>query len=410
MKLTNSYNSSKNCSSGNKRFVYTLLTSTCFLMLVPLFIVCACSKEPTDSKTDGQAVRFIGEQQIDFSIPFKNTIVGGISGIDMGPNETFYLISDDAGEINPSRFYTAVLNYDSQSFYSVTFTDVINMKTQAKTIFPSINSLSGPEQKEIANAESIRYNAETNSLFWTSEGLNSAALSYAIQPFIRQMSLNGDYISEVPTPEQFRYNRQSEDYGLRANATFEGLCLIPESNELLTVTEAPLIQDGLRPNFTRSGAPVRIARINWKTNQQIAQYAYISDKTPIEPIPGSASSNNGVSEILAIDANRFLVLERSFSAGHPTSEGNSIRLYEIDLSKATPIDGSLSLATTSFTPVSKTLVLDFSQIGKTKIDNVEGMCWGKTLANGHRSLVFVTDNNFSTNQLFQIFVFEVSSL
>ena len=69
-----------------------------------------------------------------------------------------------------------------------------------------------------------------------------------------------------------------------------------------------------------NGAPVRIIRINWKTNQQVAQYAYVPDKTPIQPHPASARSDKGVTEILDIDSCRFLVLEHSFSQGHEIAE------------------------------------------------------------------------------------------
>jgi hypothetical protein len=41
------------------------------------------------------------------------------------------------------------------------------------------------------------------------------------------------------------------------------------------------------------------------------------------------------------------------------------------------------------------------------IDNIEGVTWGPMLANGHRSLIFVTDNNFSESQKTQVLLFEV---
>ena len=101
------------------------------------------------------------------------------------------------------------------------------------------------------------------------------------------------------------------------------------------------------------------------------------------------------------------MLERSFSAGHETGKGNSIRLYEIDLSSAATIDGDASLMKMHFIPVAKKLVLDFSRTELDNIDNIEGMCWGKQLPDGKKSMVFVSDNNFSKKQVFQILVFEV---
>jgi hypothetical protein len=48
----------------------------------------------------------------------------------------------------------------------------------------------------------------------------------------------------------------------------------------------------------------------------------------------------------------------------------------------------------------KELVLNFKKIRKQlssrRIDNIEGMCFGPKLANGNRSLLFISDNNFNT--------------
>jgi hypothetical protein len=52
---------------------------------------------------------------------------------------------------------------------------------------------------------------------------------------------------------------------------------------------------------------------------------------------------------------RFLVLERSLSVG---VVGNQVRLYEINVSSATNILATVSLTGTTYTPVTKRLVLD----------------------------------------------------
>lgn len=377
------------------------------LLLFTLVSIQGCrAKDPQTTNIGDGLFRLIGEQEIKKAIRIKNTVVGGISGIDMSPEGVFYMISDDISEYGRSRFYTAILDYNESSFNSIEFTDVIYTKTPSGNIFPVREKLGESADREVANAESVRYDAVTNSLFWTSEGLEDSRIG-PVQPFIRQMDLQGDFIAEISIPEQFRYSGGREKKGLRPNAAFESLCLIPDTQELLAATEAPLIQDGLRANYFQNGAPVRIVRINWETNQQIAQYAYVPDKTPVPPIPESGASYNGVTEILAIDSVRILVLERSYSVGHTTGSGNSIRVYEVDLSDASTIDGNSSLAETPFIPLQKKLVLDFSQTGMKKVDNIEGMCWGKELKNGNKSIVFVSDDNFSDRQIFQVVVFEV---
>ena len=44
---------------------------------------------------------------------------------------------------------------------------------------------------------------------------------------------------------------------------------------------------------------------------------------------------------------------------------------------------------------------------KPVIYNIEGVTFGPILANGHRSLIFVTDNNFNTKEKTQFLLFEV---
>ena len=44
---------------------------------------------------------------------------------------------------------------------------------------------------------------------------------------------------------------------------------------------------------------------------------------------------------------------------------------------------------------------------KIHIDNVEGICLGPQLPNGHSSLILISDNNFNSQQKTQIFLFEI---
>jgi hypothetical protein len=102
------------------------------------------------------------------------------------------------------------------------------------------------------------------------------------------------------------------------------------------------------------------------------------------------------------------VLERSFSVG---VIGNQVRLYEIDISKATNVLTAANLQ--GATAVTKRLVLDFETL-KTQlggIANLEGITFGPRLANGKRSLVVIADDNFpladSATDRNQVIVFEV---
>jgi hypothetical protein len=77
------------------------------------------------------------------------------------------------------------------------------------------------------------------------------------------------------------------------------------------------------------------------------------------------------------------------------------------------VTDSESLAGLRFRPLSKRLILNLDtlpELGSSrlpKIDNIEGVSFGPTLPNGHRSLVLVSDNNFNPDQITQFLAFEV---
>ena len=62
--------------------------------------------------------------------------------------------------------------------------------------------------------------------------------------------------------------------------------------------------------------------------------------------------------------------------------------------------------TPSKKPITKKLLLDMTSLNRF-IDNIEGVTFGPTLPNGHRSLIFVADDNFANYQKQQFLLFEV---
>jgi hypothetical protein len=100
----------------------------------------------------------------------------------------------------------------------------------------------------------------------------------------------------------------------------------------------------------------------------------------------------------------LLVVERSFSIGRPAS---TIRLFIAGLNAATDVKDHPSLKDgVAFTPVTKKLLLNMDTLG-FYIDNIEGVTFGPRLENGHRTLVFIADNNFDKREKSQVLLFEV---
>ena len=87
-------------------------------------------------------------------------------------------------------------------------------------------------------------------------------------------------------------------------------------------------------------------------------------------------------------------------------KSTSIRIYLADAGDANDISSVPAL--TSFQDIksiSKKLLFNLEDL-HIYIDNIEGMTFGPLLANGHQSLLLVSDDNFSSAQTSQFFLFE----
>ena len=74
---------------------------------------------------------------------------------------------------------------------------------------------------------------------------------------------------------------------------------------------------------------------------------------------------------------------------------------------ATDISGTLSLSDAPpAKPLSKKLLLNMDDLGMY-VDNIEGISFGPTLPNGHKTLLLVADNNFVAIEKTQFFLFEI---
>jgi 3-phytase len=134
----------------------------------------------------------------------------------------------------------------------------------------------------------------------------------------------------------------------------------------------------------------------------------MTDPIAESPVPSTNFAVNGLVELLPMNNEFLLAMERSFSVGAPGT-GNTIKLYRVAVPGADDINGAASLAgiVDSIQPVEKTLLLDLDTLG-IPLDNVEGMAFGPNLPDGRRSLVLVSDNNFAPAQFTQFLLFAVS--
>jgi hypothetical protein len=350
-----------------------------------------CATREALLPTGEPRLRLLGETMLPPRLHFKGTTVGGLSAIDHDPATGLWVaLSDDRSELQAARFYTLRVDV-AVAGLGVEVLDVVTLRQADGHPFPK-RQMGG----EVVDPEGMRLLPNGRGVLWTSEG----DLRVNQSPSLREARLDGAHVRDFEIPPLLQFGRPGT--GPRDNLTFEGLALTPDARTAWVAMEAALQQDGPEPGVGRPGGPCRFTAFDVASGRAVRQIAYLPDPIPHAPKLPGGPADNGVSEILMIDADRMLVLERAYSAG----VGTSLRIYAIDAREASDTLALPRLRAGEYRPVAKRFIADFAQLGLSRLDNTEGMCWGPPLPNGHRTLVVVSDDNFNARQVTQFAAFE----
>jgi hypothetical protein len=340
------------------------------IISILLFCVIILGCKNGDVKSvDKLQLRFLDEFILADDIIVDSTLVGGLSGIDYY-NGLYYLVCDDAS--NP-RYYEATITIKDTVITNIAITKIIKIRDSSKYL----------------DLEAIRYDGNTNKIFLTSEG----HIDKQEFPLFFSVNSDGDIVNEFKIPTAFYPNSTQQP---RHNATLEGLSKNYNEEEYWVAMELPLKADGPEPQLIHTKSPVRITLISTTSNQALKQFAYLLD--PIAKQPKGNFAVNGLSDILEYAKAKFFVIERSYSSGLG-NQSNTIKIFNVDATKATNTLNIDSLRIESYVPATKTLLLDFenlrNRLTNNSIDNIEGITFGPTLPNGNKTLLLVSDNNFN---------------
>ncbi|MEO8853597.1 MAG: esterase-like activity of phytase family protein [Ginsengibacter sp.] len=370
------------------------------LILLPFLISCAVSRH---SKNEGaiNQLTFLSQYSVPYNQQFEKTTIGGLSGIDYNPvKEEYYFISDDRSQFNPARFYKASISIHHDKIDSVIFLQTIFLKDAKGNFYPNSNKDPG----HAPDPEALRFDAKNQTFIWSSEGERIVDPQKAIleNPAVTEINKDGQYIDTFQLPYQTVMS--AKDFGPRQNGVFEGLTFTNDYRNLFVSVEEPLHQDGPRAGTGDSTGIVRFIKWDIASKKPLAQYAYKIDPVAYPPITPSAFKINGISDILSIGKNKFLVIERSYSTGRLAC---TIKIFLADVEHAENIAGVSSLKNKpDVKMISKRLLLNMDNLG-FYIDNIEGVTFGPTLSNGKRSLLFIADNNFNSLEKSQFLLFEI---
>ena len=377
-------------------FFQKLLVSLLFVGV--LFSLTACNP-PRRVSAEERMFRNLSLEFIDqYEIPkttYQDTLVGGLSAIAYNRDrDVFYVLSDDRSQYSPARFYTFKLKVKQTDDKAM---EIDRFEPEAVTI---LSNESGQYQQGSIDPEGLAISPR-NTVFISSEGNPTKD----VKPFIGEFELQtGKKLLDLRLPKRYFPSEDSPDRGIQENLAFESLTISrtgppQDPFRVFTATESALIQDESLETEERT----RIRLLHYTINPVgdpvlLAEHLYLLEPAPVEVI------SNGLTELFALQTEGyFLSLERTFGFA-----GAGAKIFEVIIGNATDTTNIASLKgnISQVQPLRKKLLLDLEGLG-IYLDNLEGMTVGPRLPDGSQSLLLISDDNFSDDQISQLLLFRL---
>jgi len=216
---------------------------------------------------------------------------------------------------------------------------------------------------------------------------------------LRRFTAPANLVPKVGTTTDYASTPPTLTAGREPNRGFEGLAISPDGKYAYAMLQNGAVTDGWSGG--NRGKYTRIVKYDIETGNAVAQYAYELD---------SSGQGRGISSIVALGGDRFLVLERNnrgvgVGATFASADKN---IFEINLSGASDVTG-INLPTTGALPSgylaavksAKLIDLDantLAALGNKAPEKMEGFAVGPMLADGSYMLLMGTDNDYSVTQ------------
>ena len=332
---------------------------------------------------------------------------GGISAIDRIGNSSKYILASDRGPQDGQvdfhcRWHTARLAVQPGNEKPVTI-ELLGTHTLSDGRGHYFTGLASAIDHESGKTP-IRLDPE--GIRMVDDG--SVWISDEYGPQVLHFDFDGRLLSTIHPSAEMRADTHAGDFlvelkendaGRLPNRGMEGLALCDECGTLVAVLQSPLIQETeMSPSGFKTGENCRIVRMDTSGGHR-EQFAYHLD-----------NHMNGLSDILALDHDRFLVIERDSTVG---SESVFKKIMAVDLSKATDVSQMERLPVralpVAIAAASKLVLIDmldprFGLAGTEFPEKLEGLAWGPEI-NGRPTLVVASDNDFEAEQDSRFFVF-----
>jgi hypothetical protein len=323
--------------------------------------------------------------------------LGGFSAIERIPGSeglsgdaNYWVLSDrgpaDGAASYPCRVHQLRLQLDRQNGQlKASVIESLPFTREGKPCLGSLKSLTPPgaSRGQALDPEGLRIGPEAS--LWISEEYG---------PSVDRFDGAGRWVASLPIPPGFSLYRGDDlaaaTEGTVPNRGLEGLAVSVDGKRLTAIMQGPLVQDSQPVKDKRYGRFVRV--LHWNLQQ--------SDSLPVQQLYPLEDRSCGISEILAVDGDRFLILERDGEVG---AEAKYKRIYLADFSDASPVQSIERLdpwtKPQSLRIASKRLVIDlldpiYGFSGQKAPEKPEGLAWHPSSDPTSRTLIVSFDNDF----------------
>lgn len=341
-----------------------------------------------EAPAKGLQLELYGQTSLAPKLAVNKESVGGLSGF-FWDGTKLTVVCDDRGKSGAPRFYD----------FELKITDKVEM-TSGKS-----HHLTGTSAGWVLDLEGIA-SLPGGDLLLSTEGDNNK--KPRAWPHIFVTSGVGVYKFEIPLPDKFLPETIGlQKKGIENNRGFEGLTLHPVTQNLFIMSEFPIITDQGNDdqNFW-----LRIVEFTKDKGLYKAKAEYPYQVTRLPKTDLGIEVFRGVSEILTTSDSRLIVLERG---ARLTKTGIAYTggLYVVDLQGAQDVSAVRNLSEGKIPSLKKNKLVDFEELFKNqKIENFEGLAWGPNLPDGRKTLLVLSDNNFSSKEKTTLLVFAVKEV
>ncbi len=347
---------------------------------------------------------------IDAAAGFPLNMLGGLSGLEYtGSGDRFWAICDRGpadGEIDfPCRVHEIELPLPSSGPGSFVpriiathlLTDEAGIALRGRA---SLFDSEMPRKSQRFDPEAVR--KSSHGTLWISDEYG---------PDISEYSLDGKRIKRLNVPDRFciqhpaatkEQENTSNVSGRRSNAGFEGLAVNSSGKRMFVCIQRPLIQDSQGPPDHLTGLHCRLLQIDLETGHT-REFVVRLD-----------APNHGINELLAWGDDRLLLIERD---DKPGVAAQFKRIMAVHLDGATDVSNIERLPSEqlpiAIRPMRKETVIDlldprYGLAGPSFPEKIEGLAFGRPLADGRQLLVVGTDNDCNPKTPSRFWMFALS--